>query len=683
MSNDHTPTPEAKRAHTLKRLAMEHDWEALLCVPKAYVDCTSIRSACLHESERPACYRLTFTGRITSFLDKIASEGFEWRWKPTRISLAFEDAAGNPVQISMFGNYGPWVALAPGTELVVSGPARRYGSDLCISAPMVVPPAYHGRMWPQYRGIPGRVSKDAVEAAVLHARSLRTSRDECATKIRQACGDVDDQAILEFGSPNGTFSGVAELIEALHEPRSLGEGAEARAAAARISALSVRTAAIRASARPESDKCVIPVDRMLVDRLAQSQPEQLTEEQLDCVTAITRSLLGRKPLVGLLSGEVGSGKTLVYAIPAVAAHLAGAKCAIIAPTEILADQIADQLQRRFVSSGASVERVRPGTKIQDQQAILVGTHGLSSVASKAKYRPALLICDEQHKMGVAQKEAMLTSTTHLLEVSATPMPRTIATAIYGGYEVFTLSRSPVPKRIHSHVIDLNGRPAATAKLREVLARGDKAAIIYPVVCADDPPPNDPTEEDDQEPARKPDNLQSVLKAAALLEQHFPGKVSMVHGGMTSMEKRIALDAFRANERPLVVASTIMETGIDVPSISAMIVRDADRFGAAQLHQLRGRLARNGGEAHFIMMVKDLDSLATPTLERLAAVASTSNGFELAQKDMLTRGFGSIGTKSQSGSTEAVFRLTRMTANDFLEWREGGERPVSERERSRG
>ena len=661
-----TTSPEAQRERTLRRLGMTHPWEALLCCPSGYYDCTEVHETCDGDTQQLRAYSMTYTGMIKSYdAQGHASEGFDWRWKPRRVTMQFSDDDGKLAGITLFGDFASWISILPGTTFAILGSTKWFGRELALTNATIVPSQYVGKVWPKYTGIHGSISGYAIEQVVAHALQDPLAIKNCAEHVLASVGSMRECDVLAYAGVEDRFHTIAEMLSALHTPTQIAPASDARAAAKRIGALSIKIAANQATARTASPQTPIRLKEIDLDALAKTQPEKLSFEQVASIAGIQRCLERETPMVGLLSGDVGTGKTLAYLIPMVQAHRAGAKCAIIAPTQILADQIADQIARRFAPFGASVERVATGKKIYDPKAILVGTHGMGTVAKKSKYCPDFLVVDEQHKMGVAAREAMLGPQTHLLEVSATPIPRTLASALYGGYDVFTLAKCPVKKNIGSHVIDLAQRPVATALIRDALARGEKAAIIYPVVSIDDPETGIPVE-DESESKQKPHDVQSVLKAAATLEQHFPGKVSVLHGGLSNEEKRAAIESIHSNEKPLVVASTIMETGIDIPSITAMIVRDADRFGASQLHQLRGRLARNGGNAQFIMMVNSIDELPDATLERLDVVAGTTDGFKIAEKDMLLRGFGSISDQSQSGATRAIFQLIKLTARDFLQ-----------------
>ena len=322
--------------------------------------------------------------------------------------------------------------------------------------------------------------------------------------------------------------------------------------------------------------------------------------------------------------------------------------AIITPRTLLADQIAGQIVHLFPE--IPVERVGAGTRINDPRALLIGTPGLATLAQKQGYVPNFLVCDEQHKFSASAREALVGPATHLLEVSATPVPRSLAASLYDGLEILNLRECPVQKTIHSSIVDkaTNG-PMAIAAIRQALARGERAAMVYPLVAdADDG-----------------SGRQSVESAFASLSAAFPGRVTMLHGELSDEEIRLNVARLRSGECPLVIASTVLEIGIDIPSVSVMVVRDADCFGISQLHQLRGRLVRNGGTGDFLMVVENAANLPEETLARLQAVARTTDGYELAELDLVQRGFGNVDGTQQTGDSRTLFRQIRLGARDFI------------------
>jgi ATP-dependent DNA helicase RecG len=287
--------------------------------------------------------------------------------------------------------------------------------------------------------------------------------------------------------------------------------------------------------------------------------------------------------------------------------------------------------------------VYAGEKRLPSESIIVGTTGMATVARKCGYIPNFMIIDEQHKMAVAARKSMVGPHTHVLEASATPIPHALANTLYAGTQMLVLRQAPVERSIHSRVYDDSERSEISRHIRQAIDGGGRVMIIYPRVNAAQDA--------------------SVEQAAANLSAILPGKVGFLHGKLPDSTVQKTLQDFRDGHIPLLVASTIVETGIDVPDVRLLIVREADRFGIAQLHQLRGRLARNGGQAHFAMHVDRLDELNDETVMRLEAVAEMADGFALAEEDMRQRGFGDLLGEQQNGGISLPMRLLNMTASE--------------------
>lgn len=666
-------TPQASGAKAggrdpLKALGLPDARHALLVAPASYVDtrqaCTVVSDDLLDMPSQ--LFRLRYTGAMTGYRGKariwdIPSEKFPSSAAlnkglargTQRTHLHMADASGTPVQLTMFTGPFQWLDLQPGQEILVVGTLRQFGRQRVVAFELRVPEtAADSGVWTRYRGKPGQISAERVELLVSAARTDADAPRHCTALILGATG-MREEDLLQAAAPDPShrFASLPAMLAALHRPSSVHQGMAALTCSRRISAIAIQAAALRHHSRPAHPSAPLPVDATLLDRLVRSLPMPLTAGQQLVAEAIVRRLAEPVPLSALLSGDVGTGKTIAFLLPALVAHLAGARVAIMSPMKLLADQIAREVISRFGEFTSNVERIEAGDRINDPQAILIGTGGLVSAARKAGYVPHVLICDEQHKLSTAAREALVGAGTHLVEVSATPVPRSLAATLYEGMEILNLRECPVRKTIHSHLIDEEGRPVSIAAIRQALARGERAAIVYPRVTV--------TDEDSAA------GVQSVQSAFELLDKAFPGQVVMLHGQMDDEAIKANIDTFRRGDRRLVIASTVLEIGIDIPSVSVMVVRDADAFGISQLHQLRGRLVRNGGEGHFFMYVDDIAALQPDTLERLEAVKRTTDGYELAEVDLLQRGFGDLDGEAQTGESQTLFRLIRLSAGDFV------------------
>ena len=654
---------------TLTNLALSSPSLALLCAPTGFMDCTQAQTSLANiEPETNALLYLRKTGRVWGYdsqrqevqphpFTSLYEAPWPSHWKHIhQLRMELEDEQGNRVYVTHFGA-GKFRNQDPFAMVLLHGILKSFGPKTFIDKAEHIPAQAFGKVYPRYSSPGGTVNEAGVRAIVTQALNTDGAEHACTTElIRQtllseaqmtqiaALAANKHQENNEYAGPIAPPNNIPELLSWMHEPPSLQHGQVAVACARAIAVEGICHAARRRNERPPHPRSPIALTPAIINQVIQSQPEQLTSDQQDAIRAICTALQRPTPLTGLLSGDVGTGKTLTFAIPVVATHLAQGKACILAPTEILANQAYEGLRRRFPF--ARIERVLTGKKIQDPGAILVGTAGLCTVAKKIDYHPDVLVIDEQHKLSTEIRTALCQPWTHVIEASATPIPRSLASSLFAGMDVFTLAKAPVVRCIESHLIGENDRGIITKQLRKVLASGGRAAFIYPRVTAGTADQN------------------SVLQASQTLSEHFPNKVCTLHGKMKTQELQEALECFRAGTTPIVVSSTVMETGIDVADIRLLVVRDADNFGAAQLHQLRGRLARNGGDADFFMLIKNLAETSEDTLERLEMVRDTTDGYALSEADMRQRGFGNLNGDAQSGSTLSPIRLLNLTIEDF-------------------
>lgn len=671
--------PKRTRKGAMEVFGFDDPRQGLLCAPKRYVDCTKfVEKFTDVEEEESALFHLRITGEIRAFNGKsplwkvfgnssgtglpsyssMSSVPKGLIYRVNRLELDVSDDRGNTAIISAFmpGGAWGWLETKQNQEMHVIGNWKQFGSKKYFNIEETVPERVIGQIWTRYSNMASLVKAEKVEQLATEAMADDSSWRHCAGKIVGECG-LDEKSILE--KVEAPFESLVDMLKGMHDPREIAEGQAALECAKRISALAMQANALLQTARVPHPKSPIMVDLKAVERMKGSQKEKLTADQENVVNKMCKMLVAPKAFSTLLSGDVGTGKTLAYLIPAIAAHQSGAQVAIMTPTRLLADQIFGQLQSRFGHECKAIQRVEAGDSIKDPGAILVGTSGLVSAARKSSWLPNLLICDEQHKMSTKDRDGMVATWTHVLHVSATPIPRSLATALYDGMEILNLRQSPVKKLIHSHVTDMFQKSSITQTLREAMSKGERCAIVYPAVRVAATP------EDVSEQLDVKEVVHTVESAFAAFNKAFPGKVVMLHGSMDSEDIRKNIDRMRNGDAQMMVASTVIETGIDIPSVSVMVVRNAENFGISQLHQLRGRLVRNGGEGDFIMAVEDLDLIAPETMDRLNAIASTTDGYELAERDLLQRGMGDFMGDAQSGSSKTVFRQVKLDVTDFL------------------
>lgn len=643
---------EKSRSKTLKALKLSQSELILLCVPSSYTDATKacIRTSALDDGVREMLL-LRSTGRIKvfdRFNNEISCEPYgSWLDAPwpgywslfRRASIEMVDADGTRLYCNAFSPAAAKSMAQPGSQLVNAELATFRQRTLQKAQPVDM--AAIGHIYPSY-ATPGSSTKNEdIRSLVSEALSNPAAIDACVHFLHQSTLMSHNEllALIQSIPDCWEIPSVGAFLRLLHEPTSLEQALWLQHASRRLAVGGLVHASQTQSFREPHPDAPLNLDFSVLESLKAHLPMKLTRDQSSVVVAMMESMRTPTPMNALLCGDVGTGKTLAFSVPAAAAHLSGARVSIIAPTQILADQLAEKIQGFFPQT--QVHRVYAGDKQMPSSAICVGTIGMTTVAQKCGYQPHLLIVDEQHKMAVAARRAMAGPFTHVLEASATPIPHALASTLYSGTKMLVLKQSPVARDVSSCIYDDRQRSEISKQIRDTIGSGGRVLIIYPRVSAAQDA--------------------SVEQAAANLSAVLPGKVGYLHGKLSDSDVRQTLQSFRDGHIPLLVASTIVETGIDVPDIRLLVVRQADRFGIAQLHQLRGRLARNGGAAQFVMHVDDVAAIADETMVRLEAVANIKDGFLLAEEDMRQRGFGDLLGEQQNGGISLPMRLLSMSA----------------------
>ena len=462
----------------------------------------------------------------------------------------------------------------------------------------------------------------------------------------------------------------------------------------------------RALLKLQSSAPRVPKPGGLLERFDAQLPFVLTGDQTTVGAEIATDIAASAPMNRLVQGEVGSGKTLVALRAMLAVADTGGQSALLAPTEVLAGQhlrsivktlgpdLAAILRPTLITGQLPVADRRKATlaTVSGQAQIVIGTHALLS-DSVTFYDLGLVVVDEQHRFGVEQREALRRKGTvppHVLVLTATPIPRTVAMTVFGDLDVSTIAELPsgrVP--IQSFVVPLADKPGWVSRvwdrLAEELAKGRQGFVVCPAIDSTliETPLVEGTvarsaksgpvratgvggpARDGPVPVPAATELANVTDTLADIRANpvFAGRrVEGLHGRLPSEEKDVLMRGFAAGEIDVLVATTVIEVGVDVPNASTMIILDADRFGVSQLHQLRGRVGR-GGVPGLCLMVTSAE-LETLARERVEVVASTLDGFELAQKDLELRQEGDVLGRTQSGGRSSL-RLLRVAKDGVL------------------
>ena len=429
---------------------------------------------------------------------------------------------------------------------------------------------------------------------------------------------------------------------AIHEPNSMAEAelAKKRMIFEEFFVFSAGLALMRAARK---EKKTEPYTDFDMAPFYDSLPFTLTGAQSRAVGEILADFRRGIPMNRLVQGDVGSGKTMVAAAAAYCAARNGAQTALMAPTEILAEQHFASLSALFVPLGVSValltgsmtgkqkkdvrERIAAG-EVQ----VVIGTHALLSESTRFD-NLGLVITDEQHRFGVGQRSRLSAKgeDPHLLVMSATPIPRTLALILYGDLDVSILDELPPGREpVDTFLVGESYRPRINAFIRKQVAEGHQCFVVCPAV------------EENEELGLKA----ASVWAETLQQTVFPDlRIALLHGQMKGAEKEAAMASFARGEADVMVATTVIEVGVDVPNATLMVIEDADRFGLSQLHQLRGRVGRGKAKSYCILTTHNRNP---ETLQRLKALCKTTDGFKIAEEDLRLRGPGDFFGSRQSG-----------------------------------
>ena len=534
-----------------------------------------------------------------------------------------------------------WLAdkLQPGTRVRLRGALKRDGFQVRsydlngVSATADFAPVY-----PASEEITPKRLRGLVERALPHA------------------GDVPDPLPADLKAREA-LPLRADALVALHQPRSSDEGEAGRKRLAFDELLVLQVGLARARAGREAELApALGAPGELVERYLRLLPFELTPDQESAIAEIDRDLSGETPMQRLLQGDVGAGKTVVALYALLRAVEVGHRGALMAPTETLAEQHFLTVERLCAELGVSVALLTRSVKSDvDEARIVVGTHALIQEGVELRDL-AVAVVDEQHRFGVEQRKALVEGRApHVLHMTATPIPRTLALTLYGDLQVTEIAKPPAERKpIVTRWVTAERSSEAYKRLRKHLDAGRQAYVVCPLI-----------EESETSQARAAEVEAERLQRAELSSY----RVGLLHGRLRPVERRDLMARFKARELDVLVATTVIEVGVDVPNATIMIVQEADRFGLAQLHQLRGRVGRGAEQSFCLLVSRPREELTDNAQERLQALVDTTDGFELAERDLELRGEGQLLGTRQSGLSDLR----------FVHWRD--DRPLLERARA--
>jgi ATP-dependent DNA helicase RecG len=524
---------------------------------------------------------------------------------------------------------------------------------------------FAGAILPIYRAS-SKVTTFTIQRSIRVVLDTLDIEDPLPAKLRMRLGLV----------------GLKDALEGIHRPKGIADKDLARARLAFDEALTLQlTMALRRAATatlPATPR--VPRAGGLLEAFDARLPFELTKGQRAVGETLAQELALEHPMHRLLQGEVGSGKTVVALRAMLTVVDSGGQAALLAPTEVLAQQHfrsicamlgplalkgqlggADHATTVTLLTGSMSQSARRKALLDaasGEAGIVIGTHAL--LQEHVQFADlGFVVVDEQHRFGVEQRDALRAKARddrrpHVLVMTATPIPRTVAMTVYGDLEVSTLDELPKGRApISTFVAPIVEKPSwqerIWARVREEVAAGHQAYVVCPRIGGDEP--DEPADDEDvEEEEQKRPPLAVLDVAPQLIEHELAGlRVEVLHGRMAPDAKDAVMRAFVAGEVDVLVATTVVEVGVDVPNATAMVILDADRFGISQLHQLRGRVGR-GDAPSLCLLVTETDAYA-PARDRLAAVAATSDGFELSELDLEQRREGQILGEQQHGRSD--------------------------------
>ncbi len=613
------------RAKQLGQLNIQTLGDLICHFPRGYEDRTKLVNICDLEVERPACFRAMVMGSPrTSHIRK----GLDI----TRVQVADTTAR---LTLTFFNRKFSAEQLQYGQEYIFYGAVAEDGRNMPS-------PAFEGvNASPQQtrRILPVYPLTAGLSNAVL------------GRLIRQALSICDPPAEIlpeELRRKYGILP-AQQAYFAIHSPESMEEAEQAKKRMI-FEEFFVFSAGLSLMRAARAGKQVPKYPNVDLTPFFKALPFSLTGAQKRAILEIQGDLQKGSPMNRLVQGDVGSGKTMVAAAAAYLAIQNGFQAALMAPTEILAEQHYASLSRLFAAfsvrvvllTGGSGKKRQVREEIASGEAqLVIGTHALlSDTTVFAKL--GLVITDEQHRFGVDQRSRLGAkgSDPHLLVMSATPIPRTLALLMYGDLDVSVLDELPPGRQqIDTFLVGESMRSRVHAFIRKQVAEGHQCYVVCPAV---------------------EEGGELGIKAAAawaetLQQTVFPDlRIALLHGQMKGADKEAVMSRFAAGEADVLVATTVVEVGVDVPNATLMVIEDADRFGLSQLHQLRGRVGRGNAKSYCILTTHNRNM---ETIARLKALCKTTDGFRIAEEDLRMRGPGDFFGARQSGMP--VFRVAGL------------------------
>lgn len=615
-----------KRARFFNKLGIYTVDDLIHYYPRKYQDWSKTVAVSDAPTDEPAFIRATM---ITPVKESMIRKGM------TLYKCNFSDGS-NVIHVTLFNNKYLAKSLRTFDEYVLYGKVERSFTSASMSAPIIEPVATAVGIHPIYSATPN-----------LNSRAISKVMAAALDKIDEFDETLDESIMKKYGLCSLDFA-----IRQIHFPDCEENIQTARKRLIFEELLTLQLGLMLLKTK-KSTKNNIPISRDCTAEFYNLLPFEPTGAQKRAVADCIKDMQSEKAMNRLIQGDVGSGKTAVAAAVMYTVAKNGYQSAMMAPTEILAHQHHESLSKLFESTGLTVELLTGSTKAKDKKEIkrrlidgeidiIVGTHAL--IQNDVEFKSlGLVVTDEQHRFGVEQRTnlAMKGDDPHLLVMSATPIPRTLALIIYGDLSISILDELPTGRQqIRTDVVNSGYHQRIYKFIKKAIADGHQAYIVCSLV-----------EESESE------LIPATEYAEGLKNNVFSDyRLGLLHGKMKPKDKDKIMDEFARGEVDILVSTTVVEVGVDVPNATIMVIENADRFGLSQLHQLRGRVGRGSDQSYCILVS---DSKSDAAKERLKLMKSTSDGFKIADYDLKTRGPGDFFGKRQHG-------LPNLVIADMLE-----------------
>ena len=638
-----------KRIEALRKAGLASVADLLYNIPRNYIDQTKVTPI-------GDCH----VGERVVLIGTIQRSGVV-RGRRSRFVATLTDGTGS-IQLAFFQGANYWARrVQNGTRWLVSGQVGDY-RGLQMTHPDMQSfdedEEFSGRIQPVYS------ISDACREARMEQKFFRNLYKTIFKFPSLTLPDLPPRELTDYLH----FKPVMENLHTLHQPEDFPSIYKAKR---EMKVLELLPFCLRMVRRRENQKLrghERQVDLGTVMAARARLPFDLTGGQASALDEIIAGLNGKKQFHALLQGDVGCGKTVVAMLAMMAVCGAHEQCALMVPTDILARQHYKSLKPMFEAAGLHVQLLVGATPAAERRVILgelqmglvnvvIGTHALFS-KDVTFANLGLVIIDEQHRFGVAQREALLAKGNYpdMLVMSATPIPRSLAMTLYGDLKVISIKEKPAGRKpIRTRLVPAEKREDMKQFICKEAAGGNLCYWIASRVGTDDEGGARSVDEIVEE-------LQEYIARTGVLAGGKPLQVAGVHGQMDEAKRDEIIAQFAAGKIQILVATTVIEVGVNVPAANLMVIDQPDRFGLAQLHQLRGRVGRGDAQAWCFLMIPDEDA-AEASMERLSKFSQTEDGFEIAELDLQTRGAGNLEGNEQSGAW--VFRWFDWIADQEL------------------